>query len=299
MVRVLRSQPALRMCILRNRICALVSLLFACNVANRFWRLGSASISPSPSGGRVTESQPKLPAKTEIAFLEGLRKVDALRNDAARFGLIPHFGKKAKRIVDKTVSSIPGSVEHNRVVEKLVDAPLSALFRQQVQVLVLQALDRYDYEMSYRPNPYEAALAANQLFESGLGDLRRPDSNWEADSEKRILLERLQSKYEWDWDRVLDLARQGSGKVSLQNIRGLQGQLATVRKSVDSRGAFPWNFRWQYLLDKSPLGFRGQYEKGRSVVEMLLTPTPDPRQKHKLLNKIGPLNLAVAFDALM
>merc|ERR1712187_904815 len=92
--------------------------------------------------------------------------------------------------------------------------------------------------------------------------------------------------------------RHGQGKqVTIEVIRKLQQQLASIQRRADARGAFPWNVKWQYFMENSPLGFRGQYAQGRSIVELLLM--PDPRRKNDLLNRIGPLNVAVGFDLFL
>eukprot|EP00439_Symbiodinium_sp_Y106_P016895 s1912_g2.t1 len=92
------------------------------------------------------------------------------------------------------------------------------------------------------------------------------------------------------WTLVDDWMKTGFDEV----IRKLQQQSEAVQREVETRGAFPWKINWQYFVDNSPVGFRGQYSQGRSIVELLLLPSPDPRMKNNLLNKIGPLNLAAA-----
>ena len=70
---------------------------------------------------------------------------------------------------------------------------------------------------------------------------------------------------------------------------------------------------FRYFIESSPVGFRGQYNQatsiyagsglkntkfcqGRSIVELLLLPSPDPRLKKNLLNRIG-AKLSSLWDA--
>lgn len=152
--------------------------------------------------------------------------------------------------------------------------------------------------MAMRPNPLQASLAAKQTFLDGVSGLVRPGSGWDSEGALEDLVGRLEESYRSDSQLVNEQAKQGTGKqVTIEVIRKLQQQAASVLREADTRGAFPWNVKWQYFVENSPLGFRGSYSQGRSVVELLLM--PDPRQKKNILNRIGPLNLAVAFDMLM
>merc|ERR1712146_77565 len=123
--------------------------------------------------------------------------------------------------------------------------------------------------------------------------------NWSFQNEYRDFIALIGMSYDQDSELVFQEAKRGQGgHITMEVIRKLQEQASVVQTLADTRGAFPWNVRWQYFIENSPLGFRGQYAQGRSVIEMLLMPSPDPRLKNNLLNKIGPLNVAVAFDVL-
>eukprot|EP00928_Gymnodinium_smaydae_P045854 TRINITY_DN3051_c0_g2_i3.p6 TRINITY_DN3051_c0_g2~~TRINITY_DN3051_c0_g2_i3.p6 ORF type:complete len:153 (-),score=36.73 TRINITY_DN3051_c0_g2_i3:41-499(-) len=146
------------------------------------------------------------------------------------------------------------------------------------------------------PNAYEAGETARRFLLEGMADLARSDQGSSAfEADRRDFLAWLRDAQRRDNALIEELGRQGKGsQVTLEVIRKLQQQADDVQQQSERRGAFPWNVRWQYFKERSPLGFRGQYSQGRSVVELLLT--PDPRAKDSWLNKIGPLNLAAGFD---
>lgn len=241
----------------------------------------------------ATSSAPEFLAK---AYAD----VDALAKLVDEGSVIAGFGKKAANIVDRAVESGAAAGVGAESVEQALDAPLRALFHMQVQTLLARAVDVYDAVMTTRPNPLEASLAAKKHFLDGLRDLVRPGSNWAAEPELEDLMNRLQESYVVDSQIIDEQVKQGQGKqVTIEVIKKLQQQAAAVKREAETRGAFPWDVKWQYFVENSPVGFRGQYTQGRSVVELLLMPSPDPRLKKNLLNRIGPLNLAVAFDMLM
>lgn len=239
------------------------------------------------------------PDRPGDSFADALKEIDLLSASVAKEGFIPDFGRRAAVILQSAhVPASSSNAEANALADNL-DAPLEALFLRQLQTLVVQAVDLYDAEMEARPNPAHAGFAAQAFFDAGVAELRRPGSTWSAQAEREDLLLRLEESYARDVGLLAEQARRGQGKqITMQVVQKLQQQGLDVQRQVESRGALPWNVKWQYFLEDSPVGFRGQYDKGRSVLEMLLMPSPDPKQKDKLLNKIGPLNLAVAFDML-
>ena len=34
-----------------------------------------------------------------------------------------------------------------------------------------------------------------------------------------------------------------------------------MQREAETRGAFPWNVKWQYMVENTPVGFRGQYNQ--------------------------------------
>merc|ERR1712187_541776 len=126
------------------------------------------------------------------------------------------------------------------------------------------------------------------MFLDAAADIVSPGSNWSFEAEYGELVAWLRRSHGQDMEFVQTLGKHGQGKqVTIEVIRKLQQQLASIQREADARGALPWTVKWQYFRDKSPLGFRGQYAQGRSIVELLLTPSPDPRKKDDLLNRIG------------
>lgn len=257
---------------------------------------GGAAAPPQRSGA-------ELPAACAEALAAAWRKVDGLAALVEAKGVVPDFGRRAEAIVNSAVAAATargGTAADAESLAQVIDGPLKALFVQQLQALAARAGDVYDKAMEERPNPLEAGLAAEDYFVRGARALARPGGSWSAEAEKADFLARVDQNYARDWTLVSEQAKSGQGEqVTINNIRRLQEQAAAVQREAETRGAFPWNVKWQYFLEKSPLGFRGHYQQGRSVVELLLMPSPDPRQKNNLLNRIGPLNLAVVFDMLM
>mmetsp|Transcript_2692 Transcript_2692/g.10494 ORF Transcript_2692/g.10494 Transcript_2692/m.10494 type:complete len:299 (-) Transcript_2692:52-948(-) len=271
-----------------------------------FGRRGGQSLAAVGAAGEDVSAAPQLrgvpelPQEYAAALNDGWKQVDGLNNRVTNRGLVKNFGKEAEAILRKAVGRARASGGDARSLEQMLDAPLKALFLQQMQIVLVDSIDRYDIEMSRRPNPLEAALAAEAHFDKVASGLKRPNSDWSVDAHKQELLARVEKDYGRDWKLLSEQGNQGMGKqITVEVIRKLQQQSSAVQREVETRGAFPWNIKWQYFLERSPLGFRGQYSQGRSIVELLLMPSPDPRQKNNILNKIGPLNLAVAFDALM
>lgn len=241
-----------------------------------------------------------IPAEYVAAIEAAWQKVDGLAALVESRGLVPRFGQRAQEIVEFTVAEVSASGPAAKSLEQVLDAPLQVLFRRQLQTLLMRSADRYEAEVARRPNPLEAARAAEQAFVSSAAELVRPGSGWSFEAERRDLMGLVRASYGRDAQLVEEQVKQGRGKqITIEVIRKLQQQQAAVQRQVETRGAFPWNVKWQYMVENSPLGFRGQYTQGRSVVELLLMPSPDPRYKKNLLNRIGPLNLAVAFDMLL
>jgi len=242
----------------------------------------------------------EVPAKHAQALAAAWRQVEELGVLVSKHGVVPDFGRTASAIVDKALKTAGASGGEATGLEQAVDAPLLVLFQEQLQSLAARAADRYEEAMSERPNPLQARNAAKAYFEKGAKALLRQGSDWSYEAMLQDLMSRLADSISQDSQLIAEQGKQGQGKhVTIEVIRKLQQQSAAVQREVETRGAFPWNVKWQYMLDKSPLGFRGQYAQGRSIVELLLMPSPDPRLKKNLLNRIGPLNLAVAFDMLL
>lgn len=243
-------------------------------------------------------SQVQLAEKQIRALTSASREVQALKDLVHKQGLVPRFGFIADKIIKRGLriaGEKPGSG-----LEKALDAPLQALFREQLHTLSARAADRYEESMAAKPNPVEARRAAEDCFVQGAEGLMRPHSDWSYEDELRDLVLRIADSSGQDMQLIQEQGKQGQGKhVTLEVIRKLQQQSEAVQREVETRGAFPWKVNWQYFIESSPVGFRGQYNQGRSIVELLLLPSPDPRLKKNLLNRIGPLNLAVAFDMLL
>lgn len=254
---------------------------------------GYAAVAESAQG-----SQASMTAQEVKALTRTVREVDALQEVVRAKGTVPNFGRVADKIVKRGMR-IAGAKDGSQL-EKALDAPLEALFHQQLRTLSARAADRYEASMAAKPNPVEARRSAEAEFLEGAKTLVRPSGEWSYEVELQDLLGRIAGSSGQDMKLVQEQGRQGQGKhVTLEVIRKLQQQSEAVQREVETRGAFPWKINWQYFVDNSPVGFRGQYSQGRSIVELLLLPSPDPRMKNNLLNTIGPLNLAVAFDMLL
>mmetsp|Transcript_70895 Transcript_70895/g.125265 ORF Transcript_70895/g.125265 Transcript_70895/m.125265 type:complete len:291 (+) Transcript_70895:111-983(+) len=250
--------------------------------------------------GEPTSSPQEVPQRQAKALAAAWQEVDRLSELVDQQGVVAHFGNMAAGVLKKSLLASGARDGEAEALEQAVDAPLEALFRQQLLTLVARAADRYEEIMAARPNPVEARKAAEDQFLEGAKKLVRPGADWSYEAELLDLRSTIGESYSQDTMLIDQQGKQGKGKhVTIEVIRKLQQQSAAVQREVETRGAFPWNVKWQYLLDNSPLGFRGQYSQGRSIVELLLMPSPDPRLKKNLLNRIGPLNLAVAFDMLL
>lgn len=228
------------------------------------------------------------------------REVDALAAQVRARRLVPALGKRSARLIGTVVRNADTVGVSAAEVEKVFDAALQVLFQQQLLTLEMRALDRYEQELMKRPNPLLAGFVAEKVFVDGAQEALRPGSNWSYAVEHRDVVRALSANQERDIRSIALLGKSGQGKhVTAQSIRKLQQQAEVVSRQVESRGAFPWDVTWQYINSRNPIGFRGQYSGGRSVVEVLLMPSPDPKQKKSLLNRLGPLNLAVVFDMFM
>lgn len=126
----------------------------------------------------------------------------------------------------------------------------------------------------------------------------RPGSGWGFEDARQDLLASLTPSHGHDTQLVDQQGKQGQGKqVTIEVIRKLQQQSASIQREAETRGALPWNFKWQYFMDRSPLGFRGQYAQGRHILELLIMPYQGSKTWFwQLLNTIGHLNLAAGFD---
>lgn len=245
-------------------------------------------------------SRAEVPSAHSAALVAAWRQIDSLAATILKVGIVPQFGRTAEGILRRAIAAADATDGEALALEQAIDAPLEALFRQQLQRLLTRAADRYEEALAARPNPVEARKAAVDLFLEGAKAMVRPGSKWSYEIEHHDLLGLISKGYSQDVHLIKEQGEQGRGKhLTIEVVRKLQQQLASVQREVETRGAFPWNVRWQYFMDKSPVGFRGQYAQGRSVVELLLMPSPDPRLKKNFLNRLGPLNLAVAFDMLL
>eukprot|EP00927_Polykrikos_kofoidii_P049186 TRINITY_DN43295_c0_g1_i1.p1 TRINITY_DN43295_c0_g1~~TRINITY_DN43295_c0_g1_i1.p1 ORF type:complete len:418 (+),score=62.95 TRINITY_DN43295_c0_g1_i1:144-1256(+) len=234
------------------------------------------------------------------ALSDALRQIDGLKSKTDGDGVVPGLGRRADTIVRRALSASklqPGSRDEASFKE-LLDGPLKALFHEQLQTLRDRAVDKYEELVVARPNPYEAGEAALRFFIEGANASVPSGKDWSFTVELDDLMMLLSRNYRRDVELVKMRGKQShGGQLTMEVIRKLQSQVASVRRDAETRGAFPWTVKWQYLVEKSPLGFRGQYAQGRSVVELLMT--PDSRQRKSLLNRIGPLNLAVSFDTFL
>lgn len=253
-----------------------------------------------PASPSVSGTTFDVPASQAEALTNAWKKVDALAAQVDKRGVVSDFGRRAEAVVTTAVDEAQATGSAAASLEQLLDAPLRALFHKQLHTLLVRCTDRYEEEVLRRPNPLEAARVAEEAFLEGADALVRKGGSWKYEAEHRDLLELIADSYDRDAQLVDEQAKQGRGKqITIEVIKKLQEQQAAVQREVETRGAFPWNIKWQYMVENSPVGFRGQYTQGRSVVELLLMPSPDPRYKKNILNRIGPLNLAVAFDMLL
>lgn len=261
--------------------------------------LGGGSCPPPGADSQAASPTLDVPASEAATLAAAWKKVDGLAKLVEKKGIVPDFGKRAEAIVDSAVSeAATGSAA--RSLEQLLDARLLAMFQRQLQELTVRCADLYEAVVEQQPNPLEAARSAEEAFCRGADGLVRPGSSWSYEAEREDLVALVSESQDADAQLVESQANQGRGKqITIEVIKKLQEQEAAVRQEANTRGAFPWNMKWQYFIENSPVGFRGQYMQGRSVVELLLMPSPDPRYKKNLLNRIGPLNLAVAFDMLL
>eukprot|EP00930_Biecheleria_cincta_P061853 TRINITY_DN47390_c0_g1_i1.p1 TRINITY_DN47390_c0_g1~~TRINITY_DN47390_c0_g1_i1.p1 ORF type:complete len:319 (+),score=61.37 TRINITY_DN47390_c0_g1_i1:58-957(+) len=288
-----RRQPQLG--IAAAGVCAVLLLCLAAPCSRAAAGSQGSELEPASPPSRA-----EVPSAHSAALAGAWRQIDSLAASVLKVGIVPQFGQAAEGILRRAIAAAGASGGEALALEQAIDAPLEALFRQQLQRLVARAVDRYEEVLAARPNPVEARKAAAVLFLEGAKALVRPGSKWSYEVEHQDLLNLISKGYSQDVSLIEEQGKQGQGKhLTIEVIRKLQQQLASVQREVETRGAFPWNVRWQYFMDKSPLGFRGQYAQGRSVVELLLMPSPDPRLKKNFLNRLGPLNLAVAFDMLL
>eukprot|EP00913_Durusdinium_trenchii_P021981 g20654.t1 len=187
-----------------------------------------------------------------------------LHHEVHKQGLVPRFGFIADKIIKRGLriaGEKPGSG-----LEKALDAPLQALFREQLHTLSARAADRYEESMAAKPNPVEARRAAEDCFVQGAEGLMRPHSDWSYEDELRDLVLRIADSsgdgLSQDMQLIQEQGKQGQGKhVTLEVIRKLQQQSEAVQREVETRGAFPWKVNWQYFIESSPVGFRGQYNQ--------------------------------------
>jgi len=243
------------------------------------------------------------PSRPTSAYAQALssawKRIDALGADVQAQGIVAGFGRGAESIVKQTLKAagMPSGRDADALTQA-VDGALEALFQLQLHTLRDRAADRYEELLAAKPNPYEAGELAQQMFQEGVADLVRPGSSWDCKAAQKEFLAWLRQCHGRDTLLVETQGSQGQGKqVTIEVIKRLQQQSAAIQREADARGAFPWNVKWQYFLDRQPLGFRGQYSQGRSIVELLLM--PHPGMKNNILNKIGPLNLAVGFDLFL
>lgn len=263
-------------------------------------RWGAASASSRAGIGQADAplAASGLPEPFVNALIGAWREVDALADEVSRKGLVPHFGRRAGKLVNAAISKAGASGADAAGLEAALDASLRGLYQKQLATLRLRAADVYEEAVASRPNLFEAVMLAEGLFTAAAEELQRPGAGWSAEAERQDLLAQIRRSHDSDMRLIEEQGKRGGGKqVTLEVIRKLQQQASTVQREADTRGALPWDIKWQYMIEKSPFGFRGQYTGGRSVVELLLM--PDPRQKDSILTKIGPLNVAVGFDLFM
>lgn len=284
----------------RRLAVAALALAASCFALPRFPKWGLAALGGEADGAPAPATGSGLPAEYAEALSDALGQIDALTVEVERQGVVRAFGRRADALVRRAVQRSGATGADAEAMERLLDASLKVLFLRQLEVIRARATDRYEASVLARPNPLEAGEDASRFFKDSASALIRPGADWSFEAEHDDLLQELNQNYERDMELVKAQSSQFKGKeVTLEVIRKLQQQAATVQREADSRGAFPWDIKWQYMVERSPVGFRGQYTQGRSVVELLLMPSPDPRLKNNLLNRIGPLNLAVGFDLFL
>mmetsp|Transcript_56615 Transcript_56615/g.134869 ORF Transcript_56615/g.134869 Transcript_56615/m.134869 type:complete len:316 (+) Transcript_56615:110-1057(+) len=263
--------------------------------------LSLVQASDSASQDREPESGKALPSSYANALTQAWREIDALQAAVNKKGIVLDYGSRAAKVVSKAkkTAASAGNAPSQRL-EQVLDGPLHAMFKKQLQTLRTGLMDRYEADMLKRPNPLEAAWSAEKSFKDIAGKLLRPGSSWHFQSELEDLLAWLNDSYQSDSQLVEEQGKQGQGKqITVQVIRALQDQAATVQRTADAHGAFPWKINWQWIDMRSFFGFRGSYDKGRSVLELLLLPSNDPQKKKKYWwHRLGQMNMAMVFDAL-
>mmetsp|Transcript_52588 Transcript_52588/g.97362 ORF Transcript_52588/g.97362 Transcript_52588/m.97362 type:complete len:308 (+) Transcript_52588:105-1028(+) len=304
LARAQRQAAPLQQATLPRRVGTLVCL-FVCvalsvriPLPSRFPALvQSASTTDSEAGAR---SEQGLPPGYAQAVSQAWREIDGLARLISRRGVVPDFGRRADSVVRKATSRASSKGPSKRLVQVL-DAPLHSLFKKQLQTLRARLMDQYEADMFVQPNPLEAAWHAEKVFTETAQGLVRPGSDWEFAVEHEDLLAWLNECYKRDMELVAEQGKQGAGtQITTEVIRALQEQAASVQRTADAHGAFPWEINWQWIDMRSLLGFRGQYNKGRSFVELLYLPSGDPQKKKKYWwHRLGPANLAMSFDALI
>lgn len=260
----------------------------------------------SPVFSVLPRRQARRPPASVSAYAAALADVESatqrLRAVAVRSssGVAPAFGREAGHVVRRGLAlSGATSAADVRTLEKAFDAPLHALFLEQLAALRLRAVEEYEATVAERPNPLEAALSAERNFVSAAGALVRPGSGWSFEADRLELLELFEESHAQDAEIVGIEALQGRGaEVTAELARRWQRQAALAKRKAETNGAFPWDVKWQYMNEQSPVGLRGQYSQGRSVIECMLRQFANGKSKSRLLDLLGSLSVALSFDML-
>eukprot|EP00439_Symbiodinium_sp_Y106_P077849 s1091_g16.t1 len=166
---------------------------------------GYAAVAESSQGSQASMTSQEVKALTRT-----IREVDALQEVVRTKGTVPNFGRVADNIVKRGMR-IAGAKDGSQL-EKALDAPLEALFHQQLRTLSARAADRYEATMAAKPNPVEARRSAEAEFLEGAKPLVRPSGAWSYEVELQDLLGRIAGSSGQDMKLVQEQGRQGQGK---------------------------------------------------------------------------------------
>mmetsp|Transcript_78318 Transcript_78318/g.162718 ORF Transcript_78318/g.162718 Transcript_78318/m.162718 type:complete len:330 (+) Transcript_78318:98-1087(+) len=232
-------------------------------------------------------------------------KVQELDRTLQRNGRVKNFGLRAHALL----ASIDGSSDKMVIdaTRRALDSILEAMYHSQMRNLLWESMNIYEETLATRPNPREAALQAQRHFDRVASELERAGSSWgrsSSSSERSELQNQLRRQYDLDWQHLAGRARSGRGKrVTMEALENLQEKAITSEAQAISRGSSAWSAKWQHMFSTLPLGLRGQYQNGRSTLEVMLLPDTRREGSSSLwssfwswVNRLGPLNVAASFD---
>lgn len=120
-------------------------------------------------------------------------------------------------------------------LQKVLDAPLRALFHQQLRILSARAADRYEAMMAVRPSPVEVRRVAEAEFVEGAKVLVRPGGDWSYEAELQDMLARIANSSSQDMQLVREItmsAMDGSEPVFAAAWANSNGSSATYNNDT-------------------------------------------------------------------